>query len=372
MTRLKRLLPIFLPAVLAVLVSCSDKEQNKPVPDVPVKAAAAVSKDMPDEITAVGTVEAYAMVNITSRVDGQVVKIHIREGQDVSLGQLLINIDERPYQALLETALAALARDRVRLEKAKKDAARYAELLQKDYVTRNQAEQAQADAEALEAVVRGDEAAAENARLNVSYCRITAPISGRAGALLVDEGNLIKANETTRPLLVINQIQPVYVRFAVPEQRLPDIREQSSARELAVTARPAGKPGDAREGKLVFLDNAVDPKTGTIDLKAVFENSDSGLWPGQFVNAVLTIGLLPRAVVVPSEAVQMGQKGNFVFVVKGDMTAEIRSVTVAVQAGPETVVGEGLAPGEQVVTDGQLRLTPGARVVIKNGEAGKP
>ncbi|MEW6076737.1 MAG: efflux RND transporter periplasmic adaptor subunit [Thermodesulfobacteriota bacterium] len=372
MTCLKRLLPIVLPAILATLLSCSDREQNRPVPEVPVKTAAAVLKDMPDEITAVGTVEAYATVNITSRVDGQVVKIHIREGQEVAKDQLLIQIDERPYQAMLESALAALSRDRVRLEKAKKDAARYAELLKKDYVTRNQAEQAQADAEALEAVVKGGEAAAENARLNVFYCRITAPLNGRAGALLVDEGNLIKANETTRPLMTINQIQPIYVRFAVPEQRLPDFREWGADRELAVIARPAGKTEAVREGRLVFVDNAVDPKTGTIDLKAVFENRDSGLWPGQFVNVVLTVGARPQAVVVPSAAVQMGQQGNFVFAVKSDMTVEIRNITVAVQAGQETVIEDGLAAGEQVVTDGQLRLTPGARIVIKNGEAGQP
>jgi multidrug efflux system membrane fusion protein len=372
MTCLRRLVPIFLPVILTALLSCSDKEQSKPVPEVPVKTVVAVSKDMPDELTAVGTVEAYATVNITSRVDGQVVKINIREGQDVVRDQLLIQIDERPYQAMLEAALSSLNRDRVRLEKARKDALRYAELLKKDYVTRNQAEQAQADAEALEAVIKGDEAAVENARLNVSYCRITAPMNGRAGALLIDEGNLVKANETAKPLLVIHQVQPIYVRFSIPEKRLPDIRERSAGHELAVMVRPTEKADDAREGRLTFLDNTVDPKTGTIDLKAVFENRDNGLWPGQFVKVVLTTGIRPQAVVVPSAAVQMGQQGNFVFVVKGDMTVEIRNITAATRAGQETVIEEGLAVGEQVVTDGQLRLTPGARVVVKNGETSQP
>jgi multidrug efflux system membrane fusion protein len=369
--RFQKILLILAVAAILPLLACSDKEKSRPVPEVPVKTAMAVQKDMPDEIMGIGTVEAYTTVSITSRVDGQVMKIDIREGQDVLQDQLLINIDERPYQAALESALSTLARDRVRLEKAKKDALRYAELLRKDYVSRNQAEQTQADAEALEAVIRGDEAAVENARLNVSYCRITAPMNGRAGAILINEGNLVKANETAKPLVVINQIQPAYVRFSVAEQRLTDIRARIAGRDLRVTARPAGKADDIREGRLVFLDNAVDPKTGTIDLKAVFENRDSGLWPGQFVNVVLMIGTRPQAVVVPSAAVQMGQQGNFVFVVKGDMTAEIRKVTAGVQVNQETVIEEGLAAGEVVVTDGQLRLIPGARVVINNGETGQ-
>jgi multidrug efflux system membrane fusion protein len=348
------------------LLSCSDKDQAPPKPEVPVKTAIAVQKDMPDEIMAIGTVEAYAMVNITSRVDGQVMKIHIREGQDVQQGQLLINIDERPYQAMLESALSTLARDRIRLEKAKKDALRYSELLQKDYVTKIQAEQAQTDAEALGADIKGDEAAVEAARLNVSYCRITAPTSGRAGAILIHEGNLVKANEPAKPLVVINQIQPVYVRFSVPEQRLHQIQKLIADHDLKTLAHPPGRKNDMNEGRLTFVDNTINANTGTIDLKAKFENTDNSLWPGQFVNVILIIGTHSEAVVVPSEAIQMGQQGNFVFVVKDDLTVEIRKVTTGTQANHETLIQEGIAPGEQVVTDGQLRLFPGAKVIVKN------
>jgi multidrug efflux system membrane fusion protein len=278
----------------------------------------------------------------------------------------LINIDERPYQAMLESALSTLSRDRIRLEKAKKDAQRYAELLQKDYVTKIQAEQAQTDAEVLEAAIKGDEASVENARLNVSYCRITAPTSGRAGAILIHEGNLVKANDPTKPLVVINQIRPVYVRFSVPEQRLHQIQKLIAGHDLKTLAHPPDRNSDMKEGRLTFVDNAIDPNTGTIELKSEFENKDESLWPGQFVNVVLIIGAHSEAVVIPSEAVQMGQQGNFVFVVKEDMTVEIRTVTTGAQANHETLIQEGIAPGEQVVTDGQLRLFPGAKVVVKN------
>jgi multidrug efflux system membrane fusion protein len=366
----QKICSVLMIASILSLIACSNEEQKRPAPEVPVKTAVAVQKDMPDEITAIGTVEAYAMVNITSRVDGQVMKIRIREGQDVIQDQLLINIDERPYQAMLESALSALARDRIRLEKARKDAQRYVELLQKDYVTKIQAEQAETDASALEAVIRGDEAAVENARLNVSYCRITAPISGRAGAILIHEGNLVKANEPAKPLLVIKQIQPVYVRFSVPEQRLTEIQKLIADHDLKTLAHPPGRKNDMKEGRLTFLDNTINPSTGTIDLKAVFENKDKSLWPGQFVNTVLMIGVRPQAVVVPSEAVQMGQQGKFVFVVKDDLTVEVRQVTTGIQGMDETMIEEGISTGEQIVTDGQLRLFPGAKVVIKNGETG--
>jgi membrane fusion protein, multidrug efflux system len=363
---IKKLFSLLIFLMIFSLLSCSEKDQVAPKPDVPVKTAIAVQKDMPDEITAIGTVEAYSMVNITSRVDGQIMKIHIQEGQDVQQNQLLISIDERPYQATLESALSNLARDRIRLEKAKKDAQRYAELLLKDYVTKIQTEQAQTDASALEAVIKGDEAAVESAQLNVSYCRITAPISGRTGAILIHEGNLVKANDPTKPLMMINQIQPVYVRFSVPEQRLPEIQNLISDHHLKVIAQPPGKIDDIKEGKLTFVDNAIDSKTGTIDLKAEFENMDKNLWPGQFVNATLILGVKPQSVVVPSASVQMGQQGNFVFVVKDDLTVDIRKVTTDTQANHETLIEEGIAPGEQVVTDGQLRLFPGARVIVKN------
>jgi len=363
---LKKILSVFLLAIILFAPACSENEKTRPQADIPVKTAIAVQKDVPEELTTIGTVEAYSTVNITSRVDGQVMKIHIKEGQQVTQGQLLIDIDNRPYQALLESAKSNLARDKVRLEKAKIDSQRYLELLQKDYVTKMQAEQAQADAQALEAVVKGDVAAVENARLNVDYCRITSPISGRAGAILVHEGNLVSANDNAKFLMVINQIQPVYVRFSIPEQRLPKIQFVSAGQCLKVLVSSPANTAVAEEGNLTFVDNAINSNTGTIDLKGTFENRDNTLWPGQFVNVTFILGTRPDSVVVPSAAIQMGQQGYFVFVVKNDLTVESKAVTLGPQVNQETVVEEGIAAGEQVVTDGQLRLIPGAKVVIKN------
>jgi multidrug efflux system membrane fusion protein len=266
---------------------------------------------------------------------------------------------------MLEAAQSNLSRDRIRLEKAAKDARRYADLLKKDYVTKAQTEQAQTDAESLEAALKGDEAALENARLNVSYCRITAPITGRAGAILIHEGNVVKANDN-KPLVVINQVKPIFVRFSVPEHLLPEIRSQITIHELKVLAAPPGRKDETREGRLTFLDNTVNPNTGTIDLKATFDNRDNGLWPGQFLNVVLTLGIKPHAVVVPSAAIQMGQQGSYVFVVKNDLTVEARNVTPGVPINHESVIENGLAAGEVVVTDGQLMLFPGAKVVLRD------
>jgi multidrug efflux system membrane fusion protein len=361
-----RFIPVFIVAAILLMNGCSEKEQNRPIPEVPVKTAIATQKDVPEELSTIGTVEAYSVVNITSRVDGQVMKIHIKEGQDVTQGQLLFNIDERPYQAMMDAARSALKRDRIRLAKAKKDAVRYTDLLQKDYVTTDQAEQAQTDAEALESAVQGDEAALDNANLNVSYCRITSPINGRAGAILIHEGNLVKSNDNTKSLMVINQIQPIYVRFSVPEQRLSEIQRLTAGQDLKVLVSPPGSTTEAKEGHLTFINNTVNPNTGTIDLKASFDNKDNGLWPGRFVNVVLIIGTYSHAVVVPSEAIQMGQQGSFVFVVKDDLIVEIRKIIPGTRINHETVIEEGIAAGEQVVTDGQLRLFPGAKVIVKN------
>jgi len=362
-----RRFPVILFLIILLGPGCSEKEQQRSQPDVPVSVATAILQDVPVEVDAIGTVEAYSVVNITSRVDGQVTQIHVKEGQTVEKGQILFNIDDRPYQAILESARANLSRDRIQLEKAGKDAKRYAELFKKDYVTKDQAEQAQTNAAALEEMVKGDEAALENAKLNVSYCRITAPITGRAGSILIYEGNLVKANDNTKSMMVINQIQPVYVRFSVPEQRLPEIQNQFSGKELTVNASPPGKPDGARKGRLTFVDNTIDPDTGTIDLKAEFDNQDNGLWPGQFVNVVLMLGVDSQAVVVPSAAVQMGQEGEYLFVVKKDFTVESRNVTPGTQIDGHTVIEKGLSSGEMVVTDGQLRLFPGAKVAVKNG-----
>ncbi len=359
------LIPILLSAVLVLAAGCSEREQPKPNPAVSVKTAPALEKDVPIEISANGTVEAFSVVNITSRVDGQVMKVHLKEGQMVEKGQAIVSIDDRPYQAQREAAEAALARDKIRLEKAGKDAERYAELVQKDYVTKAQYEQVIADAEALKAVVSGDEAALQNARINVDYCSITAPIAGRVGSILINEGNLVKANDA-KPLMVIHQVEPVLVRFSVPEQRLGEIQNRMSQEDLKVLVSTPGKRNEPKEGRLTFLDNTINPNTGTITLKATLANADSRLWPGQFVNVVLLLGLQPKAVVIPAEAIQIGQQDNFVFVVKSDLTVESRPVSPGTRSDHQTVIAKGLSAGEIVVTDGQLKLTPGAKVVLQN------
>jgi membrane fusion protein, multidrug efflux system len=355
----------FLCAALMLTNGCSKKEPGKPNPVAPVKTAVSIQKDIPVEIPANGTVEAYSVVNITSRVEGTIIKVHIQEGQNIEKGQLLFSIDDRAYQAVLQSAQSNLLRDRIRQEKAAKDAVRYADLIKKDYVTKTLYEQALTDAQALEATVKGDEAQLENAGLNVAYCRITAPVSGRAGAVLINEGNTVKANDS-RPLMVIHQVQPVFVKFSVPEQLLSDIQNKMSIQELAVIAELPGDKKETKKGRLTFLDNTINPSTGTIDLKATFENCDNRLWPGEFVNVLLLLGIKPGAVVVPSQSVQIGQQGNFVFVVKNDLTVAYRAVTPGIQINGQTLIEKGLKSGETVVTDGHLRLFEGAKVIVKN------
>jgi len=363
-----RISTVFIFATTFLLLSCTEKKQgSRTVTEIPVKTAVASQKDVPIEISAIGTIKAYSVVNITSHVDGELTQIHVKEGQTVEKGQVLFNIDDRPYLTALESARSNLSKDSIKLEKAKKDAQRYGELLKKDYVTKDQAEQTQTDLEVLEASIKGDEAVLQTAELNLSYCKITSPITGRAGSILVNQGNLIKANDNTRPLMVINQIQPVYMQFSVPEQRLPEIQSQIRTNELKVLVNVPEKPDETKEGRLTFLDNSIDTSTGTIDLKATFDNADNSLWPGQFVNVILVLGVKTNAVVVPSAAVQMGQNGYYIFIVKNDNTVESRNVTPGSEEDDQTVIEKGLSVGETVVIDGQLRLSPGAKIAVKNG-----
>lgn len=352
-----------------LLMGCTEKAQEKrSLSGTPVTTDIAGQKDVPINITAIGTARAYSVVNIVSRADGQITQIRVKEGQDVKKGQILFIIDDMPYKTALESAQSNLSRNRIQLEKAKKDAERYAELLKKDYVTKDQVEQAQTNAEALEATIKGDEAVIQNARLNLSYCNVTAPIAGRAGAILVNEGNLIRGNDNTRPLMVINQIQPLYVEFSVPEQQLPQIQNQSKnfTIPLDVQCYRPDKPDDIKKGRLSFIDNTIDASTGTIALKAIFENADGSLWPGQFVNVVLLLETKMNAVVVPTAAVQMGQNGKYIYVVKSDSTVDYRDVITGPETDSYTVVEKGVALGETVVTDGQLKLAPGSRIAVKN------
>lgn len=359
-------LAIFLALVATVLSGCSGEEERRPMPSLPVKTASVITLDVPITLSAVGTVEALSTVKITSRVSGLVTGQHVQEGQSVEKGQLLFTIDDKPYQNVFASAKSNLERDKIKLEKAIKDATRYTDLLKKDYVTRSQTEQIEADAEALKAVVKGDEAALENAMLDLSYCKITSPISGKAGGILIHEGNLINKNDINNPLMVINQLKPVSVRFAAPEQYLSDIKTRMAEHDLEVLAITPGQEGKTHKGKLTFLDNAVSADSGTVDLKAVFENTDSTLWPGMFVNVVLVLGTKTGAVATPVSAVQMGQEGAYVYVLKSDMTVEQRKVKAGEQSGKYIVIESGLSPNETVVTDGQLMIYPGAKVTVVN------
>jgi multidrug efflux system membrane fusion protein len=296
-------------------------------------------------------------------VGGILAQVHFREGHDVKEGDVLFTLDRGPLEAELRQAQANLARSQAQLNNARKDAQRYAELARQGFVSQQQADQAEAAAAALEATARADQAAVDNARIQLGYATIRAPISGRAGALLLHEGDLVKVSDT--PMVVINRIRPIDVAFALPERELPEIRARSAEGSLHVTAQAPQTGRTLGEGQVTFIDNRVDQVTGTIQLKASFPNEDGVLWPGQFVNVIVTLAVDPAAVVVPSPAVQMGQSGRYVFVVKPDQTAELRPVTVAREVGEETVIASGVSPGETVVTDGQLRLVPGAKVDAK-------
>lgn len=339
-------------------------------PPAPVVVARTVVADVPMDVPAVGHVEAIETVSVRPRVGGQVEAVHFREGDDVRAGALLVTLDPRPFENQVAAARANLERDRARLVTARETARRYAELVAKDFVTRQQNDEASSNAEALEATVRADEAALRAAELDLDFSRIRAPLSGRAGSLLVRAGNLVKANDD-KPLVVINQIRPIRVSFSVPEKVLGDVRSAQARGPLEVRATPPGaKEGEA--GKVEFVENAVDASTGTVTVKAVFPNPSGTLWPGQFVDVTLVLGIEKGAMVVPAPAVLPGQKGTYVYLVKGDGTVEARPVAVARSTDRVAVLRSGLAAGDKVVTDGQLRLAPGARVEVKSEASVEP
>lgn len=352
--------------LVVALAACSRKGGEEPRAKAPaavsVAVAAVETRTVPLQVTAIGTVQTLATVSVKPQVSGQLARVFFTEGQDVNVGDRLVEIDPRPFQAVLAQAEAALAKDQALLESAAKDEARYRELLDRDLIARQQYDQARANAGALAATVKADRAVVDNARLQVGYTLIRAPIRGRTGAALVREGNVVTANQTE--IVVINQLTPISVAFNVPENQLADIRGYRERGTLKVEAALRGQP-EGMTGDLVFIDNRVDPTTGTVQLKATFANADTRLWPGQFVNVVLTLATQPNAIVVPREAVQAGQQGRYVFVIKPDRTAEPRPVTVAREAGSEVVVERGVQPGEQVVVDGHARLAAGTRVEIR-------
>jgi multidrug efflux system membrane fusion protein len=334
---------------------------------VPVLVATATQKTMPLQVRAVGNVEPFSTVSVKSQVTGVLTQAHFKEGQDVKKGQLLFTIDPRPLEAVLKQAEANLARDAAQLQNAREQARRYAELFKKQYVSQEQYEQIRTNADALEAVVEADKAAVDNAKVQLSYCYIYSPIDGQVGTLLVNEGNLVRVNDAT-PLVVINQVAPIFVTFSVPEQNLPDIRRHMTAGSLKVEARFQSDQGRPEQGNLAFIDNAVDRTTGTIKLKAEFKNADKRLWPGQFINVALTLSTQADAVVVPAEAVQVGPEGQHVFVVKPGNSVEVRPVEVARTDEGEAVIAKGLKAGEQIVREGQFLLGPESRIEVRDGK----
>jgi membrane fusion protein, multidrug efflux system len=352
------------------VTACKEKKADPPPrPPAPVTVAKVLQKTVPVRINAIGNVEAYSTIDVKSQIGGQLVRVHFREGQDVKKGALLFTIDPRPYEAQVKQAEAALAKDAAQTEYAHEEARRYEELAKKGYAAKDQYDQFRANAAALDATVKADKAMLDNAKLQLTYCYIYSPITGRTGTLLSNEGNLIKANADTA-MVTIQQVQPIYVDFSVPEQYLSVIKKFMAQGKLKVQASLDQKDGNAESGLLTFVDNSVDVSTGTIKLKGTFENRERKLWPGQFVNVELTLTQQPDAVLVPSSAVQTGQDGKYVFVVKNDHTVEQKQVTVERTFDDESVIEKGLTAGETVVTDGQLRLGPGAKVVIKNPAEG--
>jgi len=349
-------------AAAVILPACSSGKKppgNKPVP---VVTAVAVKKTIPVQIRAMGSVEAFQSISVRSQITAQIAKVFFREGQDVKKGELLLALDCRTTEADLAQAQATLAKDRALARYADEQVKRYADLLKKDYVAKEQYEQFQASAAALQATIRSDEALVESSTVKMQYCSIYSPIDGRAGMLKVNQGNLVKENDTE--ILTINQIQPVNVAFAIPEKDLPRVKKHLHSSRLEVKAFIPGED-NPEAGELTFVDNAIDRTTGTITLKGTFANGARRLMPGQFVNVVLILANEPDVVTVPSQSVEQGQEGPYVYVVGQGSTVELRQVATGADVAGETVIVTGLKPGERVVTDGQMRLTPGAKVTLK-------
>ncbi|MDD2308867.1 MAG: efflux RND transporter periplasmic adaptor subunit [Desulfuromonadaceae bacterium] len=350
--------------VFLLCTSCTPKKEPKAKLPVPVKVVQAVQKDVPVQVKAIGTIEAYTSVAIKSQVGGQIARLHFAEGSNVEKGALLISIDPEPFQATLHQFEAALAKDQAQAKFAREQAERYAGLLKEGIVTHDQYDLLRSNAESLAATLVADRAAIKNAKIQLDYCSIRSPISGRTGTIALQPGNLVKANDL--PIVTVNQLTPIYATFSIPEKMLSAVKLALAGKELKIEAVIPNEPGSTEAGTISFLDNAVNPATGTIKLKGVFANTSRKLWPGQFTDVVMTLGIRKNAVVVPTNAIQTSQQGQFIYVVKQDNSVEMRQVTAAMVVGEDTVVDKGLAAGETVVTDGQLRLTPGAVVESKD------
>jgi len=364
---------IFVVAALAVAVFFvfqanrgSRADPQKSVNAVPVTTAPVLLKTVPVRLYAIGNVEPYTTVSVKARVDGQLVSVHFKEGDEVRQGSVLFEIDARPFAASLKQAQANLLRDKALLDRADQQEKRYKDLLGKNFISADAYEQVRTNAETASATVAADDAAIDNAKLSLEYCTIRAPVTGYVGRVQIQQGNLVKANDTS-PMVTINQVVPIYTTFSVPEQNIADVRGFLANGELKVAASFANSAHPPVAGRLSFIDNTADATTGTIKLKAEFPNTDKALWPGQYVNVVLTLHEQKDAIVTPSAAVQSGPTGQYVFVVKPDSTVELRNIRIARAEGDDTVVSTGLKPGDQVVTVGQLRLVPGTKVNVGKG-----
>ena len=352
----------------AVVVVCSlgcGKPDPPRQPKVPVSVTTVKRATIPYVVTANGVAEPMQTVAVESQVNGILNRVTFSEGQDVVAGQVLFQIDSRPYMAVLDQARAQLARDEAQAANARREAARYAALVKEGYVTSSQTDQAEATAAAATATVIADRATVSKAALDVANCTIRAPISGKTGSLLVRQGNLVKANSQP-PLVVINQIQPILVRFSVPQSQFPDIqRYYRGGSALQVRASPSEGTGVPLDGTLAFVDNNVDSTTGTVLLKARFANSEGTMWPGQYMNVALQLYVDPNALTLPAPAVMTGQQGTYVFTVDSSLTAKQRPVQVARTVDSVAVIASGLREGERVIVDGQSRLIAGSKVTIK-------
>jgi membrane fusion protein, multidrug efflux system len=368
--RLQRPILLLLAAAAFLMSGCGNKEPVQAAagpsarPAAPVVVATVEQRDIPVQVHAIGNVEAYQTVQIRSQVNGQIQKIFFQEGQDVREGQLLFRLDKRPFQADMDKAIGQMKHDQAQAEHSRLQAERYSGLEKEGIAAHEQADQLRAQAQADAAAVEADKAAVESARVQLQYTDILAPIDARAGVLMINLGNLVKANDT--PYLVqLNQVTPIYVTFSIPEGNFDRVRQRFSSGQLKVLALPKGQTLGGVEGRLSFIDNGVDTTTGTLKLKATFQNRDRRLWPGQFVDVALELSTQKNAVVVPTKAIQSGQQGDYVYVVRADSTAESRPVKQAGTYQNLTLVSEGLKAGEQVIVNGQMRVAPNAKVVVQ-------
>jgi membrane fusion protein, multidrug efflux system len=356
--------------VLSMLATSCTKQQAAPPPrpPTPVNVDKVTQKTMPVVVVAVGNVEAISTISIRAQVPGEVKDVHFREGEFVTKGQVLLTIDPRPYQAALAQAQAALARDKASAVYNRSQAQRYKTLFDQGVAPAQQVDSMLSAADASDAVVNADEAAVKTAELNLEYCTIESPISGRTGTIMVKPGNLVKVADV--PIVVINQVNPIYVNFTVPQQYWPDIKEHVNRSALHVLATIPQDQGSPVQGTLTFVDNIVDSTTGTIHLRGTFENGQNRLWPGLYVNVLLTLSEQPNAIVVPAQSIVSTQEGSYVYVVRANNTVEQRTVVASRTINGDTVIEKGLKPGETIVIDGQVNLVPEAKIEVKTGNAG--